>query len=156
MQTKRPASTRVEEAYREEGDRLYYALLAFTRNPEIAREAVSEAFARAITSADSIRELTPWLWRVAFRLATEDLKQRAQLVSANEVEDHAAPEPEDLFESLGRLSDRQRASIVLHYYAGYSLDEIALILGTKRGTIGVHLYRGRARLRHLLEEDDDD
>ena len=58
-------------------------------------------------------------------------------------------------EALAELSERQRASIVLHYYVGYSLEEIATILGTRKGTIGVHLHRGRARLAELLEEDDD-
>jgi RNA polymerase sigma factor (sigma-70 family) len=145
----------IEQTYRDEGDRLYYALLAYTGDPDVAREAVAESFARALASASMIRDVAPWVWRVAFRVASKDLKNRRKLSSASEIEDRPAPEPRDLFEALAQLSGRQRASIVLHYYAGYSLEEIAQILGTRKGTIGVHLHRGRARLHELLEVDDD-
>jgi RNA polymerase sigma-70 factor (ECF subfamily) len=145
----------IEQIYRDEGDRLYYAVLAFAGDPDIAREAVAEAFARALAAQSSIRQVVPWVWKVAFRLASSDLKDRKRLKAASEIEERAVPEPQDLLEALAQLPERQRASIVLHYYAGYSLDEIASILGTRKGTIGTHLHRGRARLHELLEVDDE-
>jgi RNA polymerase sigma-70 factor (ECF subfamily) len=143
----------IEQVYRDQGDRLYYAILAYSGDPDVAREAVAEAFARALASESSIRDVVPWLWKVAFRVASADLKDRTRLADAA-VEERPAPEPHDLVEALAELPERQRASIVLHYYAGYSLDEIAAILGTRKGTIGAHLHRGRARLHELLEVDD--
>jgi RNA polymerase sigma-70 factor (ECF subfamily) len=147
-------SADIEQTYRAEGDRLYYALLAYTGDRDVAREAVAEAFARALASASSIRDVVPWVWKVAFRLASTDLKDRERLTNS-EIEERPGPEPHDLVEALSLLPERQRASIVLHYYAGYSLDEIASILGTRKGTIGAHLHRGRTRLHELLEEDDE-
>jgi RNA polymerase sigma-70 factor (ECF subfamily) len=143
----------IERVYREQGDRLYYALLGYTGDREVAREAVAEAFARAINAGDSIRTPVPWVWRVAFRLAREELKHRGRLAPLSESL-VAPPEPPELFDALSQLSDRQRASIVLHYYAGYSLDEIAKILGSRKGTVGTHLHRARARLKQLLEVHD--
>ena len=147
-------SADIEQTYRDEGDRLYYALLAYTGDRDIAREAVAESFARALASGSSIREIGPWVWKVAFRVASADLRDRKRLTNSSEIEEHPVPEPEDLVEALGQLPERQRASIVLHYYAGYSLAEIASMLGTRSGTIGAHLHRGRARLHDLLEVDD--
>lgn len=144
----------IEQVYREQGDRLYYALLAYSGSSDVAREAVAEAFARALGSAGSIREVVPWVWRVGFRLAADDMRQRKRLTDASELPELAVPEPNDLFDSLAKLSERQRACIVLHYYAGYTLEEIAAILGTRKGTIGVHLHRGRNRLHELLEVRD--
>lgn len=144
----------IERVYRERGDRLYYALLGFTGDGDIAREAVAEAFARALASEDSIRSVEPWVWRVAFRVATEELKQRGRSSLLRDQE-QPSPEPPELTEALRQLSARQRAAVILHYYAGYSLDEIADLLGTRKGTIGVHLHRGRARLRKLLEVHDE-
>src|SRR4051794_10332674 len=155
MQTERPTVVAdIEEVYRAEDDRLFYALLAYSGDPEIARESVAEAFARAIASAETIRGIVPWVWQVSFRLAAAELRHRSRLAPLTEVQDHPAPVPTNLFEALARLSNRQRAAIVLHYYAGYQLDEIAALLGTRRGTVGVHLYRARVRLRGLLEEKD--
>jgi RNA polymerase sigma-70 factor (ECF subfamily) len=143
----------IEQVYREQGDRLYYGLLGYSGDPEVAREAVAEAFARALASSSSIREPVPWVWRVAFRLAAAEMKRRSRSSSLVEGE-QVIPEPVELFEALSHLSERQRATIVLHYYAGYSLDEIAAILRIRKGTVGAHLHRGRARLLELLEVHD--
>lgn len=142
-----------ESVYREQSARMYQALVGYSGDREIAREAVAEAFARGLSSAASIRDPALWVWRVAFRVAGEELKHRGRFSPPGDAE-QPAPEPPELVEALARLSPRQRAALILHYYAGYSLDEIAAILGTKKGTIGVHLHRGRTRLRHLLEVDD--
>jgi RNA polymerase sigma-70 factor (ECF subfamily) len=143
----------IERVYREQGDRLYYAILGYSGDIDVSQEAVAEAFARALASADSIRALVPWVWQVAFRIAGAEMRRRGKLAPpVDQVQ--TEPEPRGLFEALLQLSERQRASIVLHYYAGYSLDEIAVILGTHRGTIGTHLHRGRARLLKLLEDSD--
>lgn len=142
-----------ERIYREEGARLYHALLGFTGDPDVAREGVAEAFARGISATDRIREPVPWLWRVGFRVASDELRRRGRLDRLDDSE-QAGPEPAELFEAISRLSARQRAAVILHYYAGYSLDEIAMIVGTKKSTVGVHLHRGRKQLRKLLEVDD--
>lgn len=38
----------IERVYREQGDRIYHAVPGYTGDPDVAREAVAEAFARAI------------------------------------------------------------------------------------------------------------
>ncbi len=144
----------IEAAYRDQAGRLYHALLGYTADAEVARDALAEAFARAMASEGRINSLVPWLWRVAFRVAAEELRVRQRFTSPRETE-VSTPEPSELMQALERLSSRQRAAVVLHYYAGYSLDEIAQILGTRKGTVGVHLHRGRARLKQLLEANDD-
>jgi RNA polymerase sigma-70 factor (ECF subfamily) len=51
------------------------------------------------------------------------------------------------FESLGV---DQRAALVLHLYAGYSVEETAAIVGAPIETVRARLRRGRERLRTLL------
>ena len=66
-------------------------LLAFTGDPDVAREAVAESFARALASESSIRDVVPWVWKVAFRLASSDLKDRKRLTDASEIEERPVP-----------------------------------------------------------------
>ena len=40
-----------------------------------------------------------------------------------------------------------------HYYEGYTIKEIAKLLGLPAATVGTRLARGRERLRQLLKED---
>jgi RNA polymerase sigma-70 factor (ECF subfamily) len=61
------------------------------------------------------------------------------------------PEPAwDLIDALGRLTDRQRACLVLHYYAGYSSVEIARMTDSTPPAVRMHLSRGRRRLDSIL------
>jgi RNA polymerase sigma factor (sigma-70 family) len=61
----------------------------------------------------------------------------------------------ELVVALGALSERQRASVVLHDGAGYPAREVGRILGSTEAAIRVHLMRGRRRLRTLLGDVDD-
>ena len=145
----------VERAYHRQSERLWRALLLFGDDAEVASDAVAEAFAQALRRGAAIRDVDRWVWRAAFRIARGELKRR--LAGASEVPDIPAETPVDtvdVIRALKELSPKQRGSIVLHHYAGYSTKETAAILGSTAAAVGVHLERGRKRLRDLLGDDD--
>lgn len=146
----------LEELYREHAGRLWRALVAFTGDPEIGSDAMAEAFAQALGRGDELREPLRWVWRVAFRVAAGELKVRRRRLPAVDPRVSELDEPAgELVAALGRLSPNQRATLVLHYYAGYPTREIAAIIGSSPATVRVHLSQGRKRLRRILEELDD-
>jgi RNA polymerase sigma-70 factor, ECF subfamily len=55
--------------------------------------------------------------------------------------------------AIARLSERQRASVILHYYADRPVKEVADLLGSTPAAISVHLFRARKNLRDLLGDD---
>ncbi len=59
----------------------------------------------------------------------------------------------DLWRALAKLPLKQRASVVLADYAGWSHREIAKALGSSVSAVGVHVHRARKRLRDLLEDE---
>ena len=143
----------VEEAYRQQANRLWHALVLFSGEPEIASDAVSEAFAQAIARGPAIEDPARWVWRTAFNIARGELKSRRR--HTHEVPDLPAvvpPDTVDLVRALAELSPKQRASIVLRLYAGYSAQETAAIIGSTAGAVGMHLARGRTRLKEALGE----
>jgi RNA polymerase sigma factor (sigma-70 family) len=144
----------LEGIYREHGDRLWRALLGFTGDPEVASDAMAEAFVQALGRLDEIRTPLPWVWRAAFRIAAGEMKRqkgKAPLVEQS----YEMPEPAaGLIEALRVLSAKQRGAIILHYYAGYSVRETATILGSTSSAVKVHLYRARRRLRQMVEGID--
>jgi RNA polymerase sigma factor (sigma-70 family) len=146
----------VERSYREQAERLWRALVLFSGDPEVASDAVSEAFAQAMARGPGIVDLDRWVWRSAFNIARGDLKRRGRETS--ELPDLPAVVPTetvDLVRALAKLTQKQRASIVLHHYAGYSTKEIAEIIASTPGAVGMHLDRGRRRLRELVGDDDE-
>ena len=54
-------------------------------------------------------------------------------------------------EELFSLPPEDRMVIHLHYYEGYSTDEIARIVGQRPGTVRSRLSRARQRLKKLME-----
>jgi RNA polymerase sigma-70 factor (ECF subfamily) len=146
---------RLERLYREQGDRMWRAVLAFAGDPEVASDAIAEAFAQALRRGDAIRDPERWIWRTVFLVASGELKARARTVPLEREGVYEMEEPaRELVAALARLSERQRAAVVLHHAAGYPVREVASIIGSTPAAVKVHLLRGRRRLRELLKEND--
>jgi DNA-directed RNA polymerase specialized sigma24 family protein len=147
----------LDRLFAEEGPKLWRAVLAFTHDPTLASDAVAESFAQCLRRGDAIRDPRAWLWRASFRIAGRELKERGRWAPLPD--DWEAPggingQPTELLASIGRLAPMQRATLILHHYAGFSTREIAAQLGIAQATVRVHLSRGRRRLTTILEEED--
>jgi RNA polymerase sigma-70 factor (ECF subfamily) len=57
----------------------------------------------------------------------------------------------DVRQLLKALPVRLREPFLLHYYAGFSVREVAGLLKRPEGTIKADLYHARAKLREMLE-----
>lgn len=144
----------LERIYRDEADHLWRALLGYTGSPDVAAEAVAEAFAQALGRGDAIRSVRSWVWTAAFKIAAGLSKRNSPPGVAAEGST-VLPEPVvDLVQALARLPERQRLCVVMHDYADRSVGEVAAVLGITTPTVYAHLRQGRHRLRHLLEEVD--
>jgi RNA polymerase sigma factor (sigma-70 family) len=146
----------LEPVYRDHGARLWRAVFAFAGDRQIADDAVAEAFAEAMRRGQELRDPLAWVWRVAFRIAAGELKDRRSRSAALVDQAYEMPEPTwEIMHALTRLSPMQRASVVLHHYGGYPAKEIAVILGSTSAAIRAHLSAGRRRLRDMLTEEPD-
>jgi len=150
------APSTIERLYREEGRRLWWGLVAYTGDREVASDATAESFAQALGRGDALLDPRAWIWRVAFRVASGELKRRRR--TDHRVPDVADPSEQraaELVAVLRQLPPNQRAAIVLHYYADRPVRDVAAALGVTPATARVHLHRGRRRLRRLLEDHDE-
>jgi RNA polymerase sigma-70 factor, ECF subfamily len=149
----------LEQLYRQEGARLWRAILAYSGDREVANDAVAEAFAQALRRGDAVRRPQAWVWRAAFRIAAGEMANRARFVqvrqaSAPAVDPESLEDPSGvLMTALRKLSPKQRGALILYHYAGYPVLDVARILGSTSGAVRVHLSTGRRRLRELLGED---
>lgn len=150
------APSTIERLYREEGQRLWWALMAYSGDAEVASDAVAEAFAQALGRGYALVDPLAWIWRVAYRVAAGELKRRRQ--TDHRLPDVANPSDQrasELVSLLRQLPDNQRAAIVLHYYGDRPVKDVAAALRVSPATARVHLHRGRRRLMKLLEDHDE-
>ena len=144
----------VEDLYRAEGARLWSAVRAYSGDRGISDDAVAEAFAQLLRRGDEVRNPGAWVWKTAFRVAARELqRRRASLPDPPDTPYDLAMPDRRVLSAIARLSDRQRASVILHYYADLPVKEIADLLGSTSAAVSVHLFRARKNLRDLLGDD---
>ena len=127
-----------------------------------AEDAVGEAVLRAWQAFGRLRDdkaLRAWLLKITINCAYEHRRKSARVTYTDDVAAVAggAEDAHDggLWDVVCRLPEDFRAATVLYYYEDMTTAEIARILGVREGTVRSRLARARARLRTLLEEDDE-
>jgi RNA polymerase sigma-70 factor, ECF subfamily len=146
----------LDALFRAEGDGVYRTLYAFTGGrADVAEDATAEAFARAVATRDLLRDPLAWIYRVAFRVAIDELRRDRRRTTLPEAPS-APPEVAGVVQALRKLSPNQRAAMVLRHVLDLDVDEVAKRMGIAAPTVRVHLYRGRTRLRDLLGSEEVD
>ena len=95
-----------------------------------------------------------WLMKVTVNRCKSVLraKYRAEEPLTEEIS-YLPPEESAVMQAVLSLDEKYRLPIHLHYYEGYSVEEIATLLRARPGTVGSWLSRGRDKLKELLKED---
>jgi RNA polymerase sigma-70 factor (sigma-E family) len=131
-----------------------------------AEDLVQECLLRLARKWPRVRSMEhpgAYARRVLFNLILDGGPQRArrrtELLAVRMTEGHGAPEQAapaleahvELVQALGVLPTRQRAVLVLRYFADLSANEVALVLDCSPGTIKSSTSRGLERLRQTLD-----
>lgn len=98
-----------------------------------------------------------WLIRTTLHRAANFRKRaEARNLPLEDAATAAAPSGDSrlILDAVRSLPEKYSTVIYLYYYEGYTLKEIATILGTVSATVGTRLARGRKLLRDILEEDE--
>ena len=136
-------------------NRLYRAALAILGDPQEAEDAVQDAFVRFLERRpENLENPGAWLTRVLVNGCKSRLRLAWRRVGP--LPDTLAtpgPEEREELEELFSLPPEDRAVIHLHYYEGWSTDEIAQMLGQRPGSVRSRLSRAREKLRKLLEQE---
>jgi DNA-directed RNA polymerase specialized sigma24 family protein len=145
----------LEQLYRQRYVGYRNALATITGSTESARDAVNEAFVRALRSRSQFRggSLAAWVWRIAVNAAREQRRsdERAALNgSLDPAPLHPGRHPE-VAEAIRTLPPRRRLVVFLRYFADFSYAEIAEALEISEGTVAATLSEARAALREPLE-----
>ena len=143
---------------------------------DLTEEIVQEAFTELIRDIHKLRKKGAFkafwakiVWRTANRVRKAQNKRQTrqtpiipdELVDSRDSTGNGVILPHDrkirrqkLLDAIAKLPPRQRDVVLLFYFAGLSIKEIAGVLGTSENAVRVALATGRARLKLLLQDDD--
>jgi RNA polymerase sigma-70 factor (ECF subfamily) len=152
-------------------ERVYPMMLAYSQRRlgkgEEARDAVSEALARTVTTVARMAELetSPEAWsfgilrNVVLDLQHRSYRQRQSHASAviapadpSEVLDSSV-EHETVRRAFAQLNDPERELLELRVIAGLSSEQVAVVLAISPGAVRMAQARALNKLRNLMPED---
>ena len=146
--------------WRGSGAAIWRAIYAYAGGRrDVADDAGAEAFARMMARGAAVREPGPYLYRVAFRVASSEFARGGKEAAMHEIASTGGDPSQnglpDLLAALRELTPAQRAAVYLHYRADLPVREVAHITGMSTAAVRVHLMRGRRRLAELLGREDE-
>ena len=155
------ASVSLRTLYEELLPSVYRMAYSYLRDHHDSEDVAQEAFLRLAQSGKRFADkpqVEAWLIVTAANLSRDLLRRKRRLDLPLEEARHSAteehPRAGDLRAAILALPEKYKLPIYLHYYAGYSVEEIAQILRRGENTVKTWLSRGREKLREGLDEKD--
>ena len=145
----------IEAVYRARFGEFCSVAAAILRNRESGRDAVQEAFAKAVRNRRDFRRdgsLDAWLWRAVVNTALGERRKRAapELPGIEWTAEQA--DRYDIRAVIQRLPERQRLVVFLRYWADLDYAAIADALAIAPGTVAAALHAAHGSIRNSLEE----
>lgn len=140
-------------------DMVYRIGLNYLKNPADAEDVCQNVFMALLSQKkpfEGEEHLRNWLVRVAVNECKKVL--RSPWHRRESLEDHIPgipfedPQHSDLYYSVMALPRNYRMPLYLHYYEGYSTEEVGQLLGLPGATVRTRLRRARQLLQKDLEE----
>jgi RNA polymerase sigma-70 factor, ECF subfamily len=145
---------------------LYGIARMVLRDTELAEDATQEALVRAWRDLPTLRDVErfdAWLYRIVVNACADVGRRRRRwrseitVLTAEPAESDRASELADrdqLERGLRRLTDAQRTILVLHFYVGLPLPDVAAALDIPDGTAKSRLHYAIEALRAAIAADE--
>jgi RNA polymerase sigma factor (sigma-70 family) len=163
----RRADPALADFCKSEWPRLVGSLSLYVGTRELAEDLAQETLLRVCRRWRTVRHAdspSAWAHRVAFNLAKSNGRREATWrrlrprfeVPANHHVEHNDADIVSVRDAVTELPLPQRAAIVLRYFAGMSVREVAEVMHCPENTVKTHTRRGLESLRRLGLTDDGD
>jgi RNA polymerase sigma-70 factor (ECF subfamily) len=148
------------------GDRLLATARKILRDPDAAEDAVQQAVILAWRLLPRLRDperFDGWLYKILVSCAYAEAKRNRRYAAHVEdlTREPAAGDEADeraqrelIEHAFGVLTPAHRAIVVLHYFVGLPLTEVAAIVGVQPGTARSRLHYALRSLRSAVEAAD--
>jgi RNA polymerase sigma factor (sigma-70 family) len=151
-----------EAFYGEHRDRIARSLALTLHDGDLAAECADEAMLRAYSRWNRVWQLdnpAGWVYRVGLNCARSTLRRRSGPVRVLfDRDDDMLVEPADreLRDALVALDLDRRAVVVCRFYLGMSVEDTAVALRVRPGTVKSRLHRALRDLESALGPRDQE
>ena len=149
----------MEQIYDKYHESVFRLAFAYCKNRADAEDITSEVFLKRFSCKKSFENEsheTAWMMRVTVNLAKDLLRSfryRFTVPLDDTVLIFESPEESEVYRAVMDLPAKYRSVIHLYYFEGYSVSEIAAIIGRSETAVQTQLYRARKLLKAALGEE---
>ena len=141
-------------------DTVFRVAYGWLRNPDDANDVTQDVLVelyKTDKAFESDAHLKNWLIRVTVNrckmLFRSPWRRHEDIDNYAETLPFEQPQDGELFKAVMMLDKKYRVPLLLFYCEGYSTSEVASMLGLPEKTVSTRLFRARAKLRTILEEE---
>lgn len=150
----------IEGIYQRNFKLVYQICLVLMKNVPDAEDAAQTVFRRVLERDEAFRDPEhekAWLIVTARNECRDQLKHwwRRRREDFSVLDSLAWEDPRDglVWDQVAALPEKHRLVLFLHYYEGYTTDEIAEMLGENPSTVRSRLVQARKKLKLRLEAE---
>ncbi len=158
-----------EEIFAANHDAIYRYLVRRLGNRDAAEDVASDVFYQAVRGIEKFRyqgiALRAWLYGIAHHLAVDHVRREVRRANsanalsspteaggfADQVADRA-----EVVQALQLLTDEQQHVIVLRFFEGLSVAEVAEVTQRREGAVKALQHRALRRMRSILADGRGD
>ncbi len=140
---------------------VFRTIRAMVLNEQEAEDLTQETFTRAYRARRRYRPTAPpgaWLHRIAVNTAISYLRRQKlarllpmRLYQTPDDREYARSDARTVVEAaLAELSPKLRAAVYLHFYLGYTREEVAQVLDIPSGTVASRIAKAMVVMRRTL------
>lgn len=154
---KKGLEKQIEKHVVENKEKHYRLAYSYVKNVDDALDIVQESIYKAFSSIDSLKEpqyIKTWFYKIVVYTSLDFLRKRKRFIVADEeflinhdegtVDVHSDI---DLQKALDDLPDEYRSIIILRFFEGLKIKEVADILDENINTVKTRLYKSLEKLR---------
>jgi RNA polymerase sigma-70 factor (ECF subfamily) len=128
---------------------------------DVSQESFMAAY-RKLSGLRKAEAFGPWLMKITRRCALDSVRQRpvkapldsAINVAAESTDGRLDEDKQRLLAAVMKLPRSERQVVMLRYFSGCGVRDVAEIVGRSVGTVTKQLSRAHKRLRNLLKESE--
>ena len=135
--------------------KVFYHSLKAVKNGHDAADITQDTFLKAFLHYGALRKresMEPWLFAICNNEIRQSFRGRPKDSPLHDIAAgrEAAEGHGDLYAAIDRLPEAQRLVVLLKYFGGYTMQELATALGLRLSTVKSRLFEARQALKSSL------
>ena len=153
-----------EAIFRKHSADVYRVALFLSKSPALADDITQDTFLQVFSkyhTYDPAQPINPWIYKIELNITRKTMRKQKWHIFSKEIPDIVLNSVEnavlknelneELWKAINKLTQKSKEIIVMHYYSGLKLSEIAAVLGIPLGTCKSRLNTALTSLeKHLV------